>query len=73
MSITNSRHFITVFNRLKPSGYYMYHQFNIQKSGVLPAQFIHVFGMVPRTVIIILYNINWLFFLPRRNVLSVLY
>jgi hypothetical protein len=33
-------------------------RFNVQQSGVLPAQCIHVFVMVPRTVIIILYNIN---------------
>jgi len=41
-----------------PSGYHIYHQFNVQNSGVLSAEFIYVFGMVPRTVIIILYNTN---------------
>jgi len=28
---------------LKPSGHYMYHQFNIQQSYVLPTQYIYVF------------------------------
>jgi hypothetical protein len=28
---------------LKPSGYYMYHQFNIQQFYVLPTQYIYVF------------------------------
>jgi len=31
------------FNPLKPSGYYMYHQFNIHKFYVPPTQFIYVF------------------------------
>jgi len=37
------------FNFLKPSGYYMYHQFNIQQSYVLPTQFIYVFFVYLRT------------------------
>ena len=32
-----------IFNTLKPSGHYMYHQFNIQQFYVLPTQYIHVF------------------------------
>jgi hypothetical protein len=33
------------FNPLKPSGYYMYHQFNIQQFFVLPhSVFIYVYG-----------------------------
>ena len=30
-------------NPLKPSGYYIYHQFNIQQFYVLPTQCIYVF------------------------------
>ena len=33
----------------KPSGYYMYHQFNIQQFYVLPTQFIYVFCVDLRT------------------------
>jgi len=36
-------------NPLKPSGHYMYHQFNIQQFHVLPAQFIYVFCVDLRT------------------------
>ena len=48
------------FKPLQPSGSYMYHQFNIQQFYVLPTQCIHVFCVDLRTVIISLYNINWL-------------
>jgi len=49
---------------LKPSGYYMYHQFNIHKSHVLPTQFIYVFvWLSEHTEIISLYSINWLVFI----------
>jgi len=45
-----SKHFTTVpghhFNDLKPSGYYMYHQFNIQQLYALPTQFIYVFCFI---------------------------
>jgi len=34
-----------VINRLKPSGYYMYHQFNIHKFYTLPTQCVYVFCM----------------------------
>jgi len=34
---------------LKPSGYYMYHQFNIQQFYVLPTQCIYVFCVELRT------------------------
>jgi len=37
------------FNPLKPSGYYMYHQFNIQQFYVLPKQCIYVFCVDLRT------------------------
>jgi len=42
----------TVFqklNSLKPSGHYMYHQFSIHKSYVLPTQCIYVFCVDLRT------------------------
>jgi len=34
---------VTVSNPLKPSGHYMYHQFNIQQFYVQPTLFIYVF------------------------------
>jgi len=37
------------FNRLKPSGYYMYHQLNTQQFSVLPTQCIYVFCVDLRT------------------------
>ena len=37
------------FYILKPSGYYMYHQFNIQQFYVLPTQCIYVFFVELRT------------------------
>ena len=36
-------------NSLKPGGYYMYHQFNVKKFYVLPAQCIYVFCVDLRT------------------------
>jgi hypothetical protein len=36
-------------NPLTPSGYYMYHQFNIQQFHVLPTQYIYVFCVDLRT------------------------
>ena len=36
--------------RLNPSGHYMYHQFNIHKFYVLPAQCIYVFCVDLRTI-----------------------
>jgi hypothetical protein len=36
-------------NALKPSGHYMYHQFNIQQFYVLPTQCIYVFCVDLRT------------------------
>jgi hypothetical protein len=39
----------TCINTLKPSGYYMYHQFNIQQPYVLPTQCSYVFGVALRT------------------------
>ena len=41
--------FIKRFNPLKPSGHYMYHQFNIQQFYVLPTQCIYVFCVYLRT------------------------
>jgi len=43
------KHSIVLLNRLKPGGYYMYHQFNNHKSYVLPTQCIYVFSMDLRT------------------------
>ena len=40
---------VIYINPSKPSGHYMYHQFNIQKSYVLPTQCIYVFYMDLRT------------------------
>jgi hypothetical protein len=37
------------FHTLKPSGHYMYHQFNIQQLHVLPTQCIYVFCVDLRT------------------------
>ena len=37
------------FNPLKPGGYYMYHQFNIQQFYILPTQCIYVFCVDLRT------------------------
>ena len=51
-----------VFNPLKPSGHYMYHQFNIQQFYVLPTQCIYVW-IWEQTAIISLYSINWLVFI----------
>ena len=33
----------TIFNPLKPSGHYMYHQFNIQQLYVLPTQAVFMY------------------------------
>ena len=45
----------------KPSGHYMYHQFNIQKFYVLPTRVFMCFVWVwEQTAIISLYSINWL-------------
>ena len=41
--------FITEINASKPSGQYLYHQFNIQQSYVLPTQCIYVFCVDLRT------------------------
>jgi len=41
--------FYNRFNLLKPGGYYVYHQFNIQQFYVLPTQCIYVFCLDPRT------------------------
>ena len=38
-----------LFNPLKPSGHYMYHQYNIQQFHVLPTQCIYVFCVDLRT------------------------
>ena len=57
----------TFINLLKPTGHYMYHQFNIQRFYVLPTQFIYVFFLwiSERTAIISLYNIDWLVFITK--------
>jgi hypothetical protein len=55
--------------QLKPSGHYMYHQFNIHKFYVLPTQCIYVFcvDLRTKTAIISLYNINWLVFITETR------
>jgi len=40
---------VCLLNPLKPSGYYMYHQFNVQQFYVLPTQCICVFCVDLRT------------------------
>jgi hypothetical protein len=49
---------VMYINHSKPSGHYMYYQFNIQKFYVLPSQCIIVFCVDLRTEIISLYGIN---------------
>ena len=41
--------YMTRFNPLKPSGHYMYRQFNIQQFYILPTQCIYVFWVDLRT------------------------
>jgi hypothetical protein len=41
--------FMADINPLTPSGYYMYHQFNIQQFHVLPTLYIYVFYVDLRT------------------------
>jgi hypothetical protein len=41
--------FITEIEKLQPSGYYMYHHFDIQQFYILPTQFVYVFYMDLRT------------------------
>ena len=49
------------FNPLKPSGHYMYHQFNIQQFYVLPTHtvFVCFVWIWEQTAIISLYIIDW--------------
>ena len=51
------------------SGHYMYHQFNIQHSHVLPhtAVFMCFVWISEQTAIISLYNINWLVFVTQTE------
>ena len=53
------------FNPLKPSGHYMYRQFNIQQFYVLPTHtvFMCFVWIWAQTAIISLYSINWLVFI----------
>jgi hypothetical protein len=53
----------------KPSGHYMYHQFNIQQFYVLPTQCIYVFCVDLRTKhkLFPLCNINWLIFITETE------
>jgi len=44
-----AKHRKSQFRRLKHSGYYMYHQFNIQQFYVLPTQCIYVLCVDLRT------------------------
>ena len=53
------RKHVTNLHPSKPSGHYMYHQFNIQQYHVLPIEYIYVFCVDLRTnTNISLYNIN---------------
>jgi len=54
-----------LYNHLKSSGYYMYHQFNVHKFYVLPTLcvFMCFVWISEQTAIISLYNINWLVFI----------
>jgi hypothetical protein len=54
-----------LFNPLKPSGHYMYRQFNIQQLYALPAQWVFVcfVWIWEQTAIISLYSVNWLVFI----------
>ena len=54
-------------NPLKPSGHYMYRQFNMQQFYVLPTLCIYVFCVYLRTAIISLYSINWLVFITETE------
>ena len=49
MIYPNHRHCKWVIDPLKPSGYYMYQQFNIQQFYVLPTRCIYVFCVDLRT------------------------
>ena len=57
------------FSNYEPSGYYMYHQFNIQQFYVLPTQCIYVFFLwiSEQTAIISLYGINCLVFITETE------
>jgi hypothetical protein len=57
------------FNRFNPSGYYMYHQFNIQQFYVQPTQtvFMSFVWISEQTAIISLYSIDWLVFITERE------
>ena len=63
-----------IFNLLKPSGHYMYHQFNIQQPHVLPhtAVFMCFVWISEQTAIISLYNINWLVFVTETEIIKTL-
>jgi hypothetical protein len=47
--VTTEQEFYIFFILLKPSGHYMYHQFNIQQFYILPTQCICVFCVDLRT------------------------
>ena len=55
------RFLFSQFNPLKPSGHYMYHQFNIHNSTFCPHTVFMCFVWIwEQTAIISLYSINWL-------------
>jgi len=59
---------VMYINLSKPSGHYMYHQFNIQQFYVLPTQCVYVFVWISeQTAIISLYSINWLVFITETG------
>ena len=63
--------FLRVFHidPLKPSGHYMYHQFNTHKFYVLPTHtvFVCFVCISEQTAIISLYSINWLAFITETE------
>jgi len=55
-------------NSVRPSGQYMYSQFNIQQLYVLSALCIYVFMWIwEQTAIISLYSINWMVFITETE------
>jgi len=59
---------IFVYSSLKPSGNYMYRQFNIHNSTFCPNSVFMCFVWISeQTAIITLYNINWLVFITETE------
>ena len=59
---------IYIYNLLKPSGNYMYHQFNIHNSAFCPHSVFMCFVWISeQTASISLYSINWLVFITETD------